>query len=185
MAELVAGPVAEPLTRAQVKDFLRIDHDDEDALVDALISAARRFVEAHTGRVLMAQSWRLTRDGWPGSGVLVSPVAPVRAILAAQVRGLDGQDIAVPEEALMVGRGGSGLIHVDLLHVPQAMGRDAVSIIVEAGYGADAADVPADLVQAVRLLAAHFYEHREGAGDATRLPEVVRTLLAPYRLVRL
>ncbi len=185
MAELVAGPVAEPLTRAQAKDFLRIDHDDEDALVDALISAARRFVEAHTGRVLMAQTWRLIREAWPTGGVLVSPIAPVRLIVEAQVRGADGQETAVPEGALRVGRSGGGLLHVELARVPQPVGREAISITFEAGYGADATDVPADLVQAIRLLVAHFYEHREGAGEATRLPEAVKVLLAPYRLVRL
>ena len=60
-----------------------------------------------------------------------------------------------------------------------------IVITFTAGYGPAAADVPADLVQAVRLLAAHFYEHRDGPGDTSALPAAARVLLAPYRVVRL
>ncbi len=185
MAELLAGPVAEPLTRAEAKAFLRIDHDDEDTLVDALVAAARRAVEAATGRALLAQTWRFTRAGWPLSGVIPAPVAPVSAILTAEVRLPGGGTLAVPEGALHLRADRApALIHVDASRVPQA-GPGGIAITVRAGYGATAADVPADLMQAVRLVLAHFYEYRDGTGEAQALPATVAALLSPYRLVRL
>ncbi|BAT61227.1 phage gp6-like head-tail connector protein [Variibacter gotjawalensis] len=45
-----------------------------------------------------------------------------------------------------------------------------------------AADVPAALRQAMRLLIAHWYEHRATASDrAAQIPDGVGALIAPYR----
>ena len=41
-AMLLAGPVAEPLSLAEAKAFLRIGHDDDDTLIGALIVAVIR-----------------------------------------------------------------------------------------------------------------------------------------------
>lgn len=187
MAEPLIGPAVEPLTRAEAKAFLRIDHDAEDALVDALIGAARRTVEAQTGRVLITQTWRFVRDAWPLSGVIAAPVSPLREILSATVTLADGSAADVPEGGLVLKSDRApSLIHADLSLVPApGVSAGGISLTVRAGYGDAASDVPADLVQAVRLLLGHFYEHRDGTGDAIRLPATVTALLAPYRVVRL
>jgi len=185
MAELLAGPAAEPLTRAEAKAFLRIDHEADDALVDALVAAARRTVEAATGRALLEQTWRFTRATWPLSGIIAAPVAPVRAILSVVVTLADGATASVPDGTLVLKADRApALIHVDGARVP-APGPGGIAITIRAGYGATAADVPADLMQAVRLVLAHFYEFRDGSGEALALPATVTALLSPYRLVRL
>jgi uncharacterized phiE125 gp8 family phage protein len=56
---LIAGPGEEPVSLAEAKAFCRIDGTDEDALVSALITAARLHVESITGRALLTQTWRL------------------------------------------------------------------------------------------------------------------------------
>lgn len=187
MAELLAGPAAEPLTRAEAKAWLRIDHDAEDTLIDALIPAARRLVEVETGRALMEQSWRFSLDAWPLRGLIPAPVSPVREILAATVEAADGTAAALPEGALaLVSDRAPALIRVDRALTPApARPHGGIVITLKAGYGPDAADVPADLVQAVRLVLGHFYEHRDGPGEATRLPAAALALIAPYRVVRL
>ncbi|WP_332130099.1 head-tail connector protein, partial [Azorhizobium caulinodans] len=73
MTQRISGPAAEPLTLAEAKDFLRLTDPSTDALVGALLSAARRTIESATGRVLMTQSWRLVRDAWPASGLFLLP----------------------------------------------------------------------------------------------------------------
>lgn len=187
MLELLSGPAAEPLSRDEAKAFLRIDHDADDLLLDALIPAARRLVEQACGRILLEQDFAFTRDAWPASGVIVLPIAPVRAILSAAVEGVDGTPVPVPEGALTLqGERAPALIHVDGARVPlPAPAFGGITLTLRAGYGAEASDVPADLVQAVRLTAAHFYEFRDGAGASTALPEMVMALIAPYRVVRL
>lgn len=55
-----------------------------------------------------------------------------------------------------------------------------------AGFGATWDDVPADLAQAVFLLAAHYYEHRhETATDRDAMPFGVAALTDRYRDMRL
>lgn len=187
MSQRIAGPAAEPLTLAEAKAYLRLDADDADALVAALVAAARRMVEAATGRALIHQTWRVVRDVWPPSGVFPLPVAPVAAISAARVRGADGTVLEVADGALrLTAARAPALVHVDLARVPApGVAAGGIEIDILAGYGPAAADVPEDLVQAVRLVLAHFHEHRDAPGDTMRLPATVAALLAPYRLVRL
>lgn len=74
-AILLTPPAAEPLSLAQAKAFLRVEHDDDDELIAALIAGSRLHIEAQTRRALMTQSWRLVRDAWPQDGLVeVLPV---------------------------------------------------------------------------------------------------------------
>ena len=65
--ELIDPPATEPVTVAEAKAHARIDIDDDDAMVAALITAARQWVEDTTGRCLITQQWKLTLDNWPAS----------------------------------------------------------------------------------------------------------------------
>ncbi|MCJ8143863.1 head-tail connector protein [Ancylobacter sp. A5.8] len=186
-ALLLAGPAAEPLTLAQAKTFLRVDHDAEDALIGALITSARATVEALTRRVLIDQSWRIVRDAWPASGLITAPVNPLREVSAAHVIDAAGEEIAVPPEAFLCDAARlPGLIRVDRQMVP-APGRPLAGIAIDivAGHGAGADHVPSALVEAVRVVLAHFYEHRDVTGPAAAFPERLGALVAPYRVMRL
>jgi len=60
-----------------------------------------------------------------------------------------------------------------------------VEVVFDAGFGVAWAAVPADLAQAVLLLAAEFYERRHEAGlRASGLPFGVVTLIERWRTVR-
>ncbi len=186
-ALLLAGPAAEPLTLAEAKAFLRIDHDAEDALVASLITAARATVEALTRRVLIDQQWRVVRDAWPASGLIRLPVNPARALLAAHVVDAAGAEVAVPLAALRLdGARLPGLIRVEPGAVPAPGVRPGgIRIDLRAGHGPTAADVPAPLVAAVRLVLAHFYEHRDVPAAAGAFPASLDALVAPWRVARL
>ena len=72
---LLTGPAVEPVTLAEAKQFTRVEHDDDDDVIAALIAGSRIHVETQTRRALITQSWRLARDVWPGCGWLA--VLPV------------------------------------------------------------------------------------------------------------
>lgn len=53
MPACLTGPSAEPLDVADLKDFLRITQDAEDALLARLVTTARQMVESAAARILM------------------------------------------------------------------------------------------------------------------------------------
>jgi uncharacterized phiE125 gp8 family phage protein len=63
-AILIEEPAIEPLTLAEAKSFLRVEHSADDDLIGALIKAARSEVESATRRALITQGWRIALDCW-------------------------------------------------------------------------------------------------------------------------
>jgi hypothetical protein len=156
---LIAPPGEEPVTLAAAKAYCRVDASDEDALFTGLIAAARLEVETETGRALVTQTWRLTVQC--PKGLLVElPVVPAIALVDAP---------------------GGAALQADCVLLAELVEGELV-VDYTAGYG-DAADVPADLKQAVLLLVAFWFENRDvGAASG---PGGLERLLAPYRRVRL
>jgi uncharacterized phiE125 gp8 family phage protein len=185
---LLNGPALEPVTLAEAKAWLRVEHDDDDDAIGALIAGARLHVEARTRRALIAQSWRLVRDRWPANGRIALRPAPVTALDAVRV--YDGEDVAhtLDLQGFVLDVAGSALAFPPF--APAAPGRSAAGIEIDltAGYGDVADDVPQPLRQAILMLVAHWYENRgvtAASGAVALLPANVATLIAPYRMVTL
>lgn len=185
---LVAPPASEPVSRANAKAFLKVEHDDEDTLIDTLIAAARLHVEAATRRVLVAQGWRLVLDGWPPRRLIELPLSPVVSIDSVTVYDAGGNPAILDASAWVA----DPLSTPARLLVREAVAPSAafngIEIDFTAGYGEAAEDVPAPLAQAVLQLVAHWYEVRGDAvfGGAPRAaPATVGALVAPYRAVSL
>lgn len=64
-SRLVRGPTVEPVTNTEAKAHLRITHTDDDAYIDALITAAREFCEDFQGRRYVASTWKYVQDKFP------------------------------------------------------------------------------------------------------------------------
>ena len=47
----------EPISLAEAKTFLRVDHDDEDSMIEVMIAAIRDHAEGRTHRVLRQSTW--------------------------------------------------------------------------------------------------------------------------------
>ncbi len=70
---LLSGPAIEPVSLAEAKAWLRVDHSSDDDLVSALLTAARLTLEAWARLMFITQSWRLVYDAWPAGAVLPVP----------------------------------------------------------------------------------------------------------------
>lgn len=176
---LLSGPDAEPLTLGEAKAHLRLETDDEDALIGSLVKAARIAAETETRRVLLAQGWRVEVETWSTGGIRL-PFAPILAI--DEVRWLDGDGVpaVLDGEAYRL----DGETRLKLRERPA--GAAGYEIELTAGYGTGPADVPEPIRQAIRLLVAHWYEHRSAAGDPlVPAPAGWRELIAPYRRLAL
>jgi uncharacterized phiE125 gp8 family phage protein len=183
-------PAVEPVSLVEAKAHLRVDADDEDALIGALVATARLFVERTLGLALITQSWSYFVDAWPRSYTLALPLAPVQAISAVRLHGADGgtttldaADYAVDvlsRPARIVFNGAVPSV------APRTLNAFEVSLL--AGYGDEPDDVPQTLRHALVLLVAHWFERREPVvlGDMPQeVPATIAGLLLPYRRVRL
>lgn len=74
MLTIITAATVEPITLAQAKAHLRVAHDGDDALITAIIAAAREAVELETGRALAVASYEWTPDC---KGQTQLPLTPV------------------------------------------------------------------------------------------------------------
>ena len=186
----------EPISLDEAKAHLRLDTDDDDALVSSLITAARVHIEQVLGHITVEQTWVEVRDAWPAYGPGVGgevrlSLGPVRNLLEIRVVDPSGSAASIPASDYFT----------DVVSVPARIGltdgavwpqpgraMNGIEIEFTAGYGLAAEDVPQPLRQAVLLLVAHWYEQREPVAvgsTMTELPHMVAGLVAPFRMPRL
>jgi uncharacterized phiE125 gp8 family phage protein len=144
-------------------------------------------VEARVGRALLARrfSWTVTR--WREDASQGLPIGPITAIEAVVLVGPDGTEtIAEPESYALLRTGPRPrLIASGGRWLPRVPRGGHAEIRFVAGFGVGWDSVPADLRQAVFLLAAHYYENRAEAGQAaSAMPFGVLVLLEAYRSLR-
>ncbi|MEM7499088.1 MAG: hypothetical protein AAF371_13985 [Pseudomonadota bacterium] len=190
LSETGPGPVPVP-PLSDFKEHLRLAHgfaDDgaEDALLLGYLASAVAVVERRVSRALVRRGFSLAVARLERDGCLVLPVGPVVAITSAVVEGsgtsltLDVTDWLVEPcgTRQRVTAGGGALPPVPSGHT--------FRVGFEAGLAADWAGVPAELSQAVMMLAADFHARRgtERDGDAG-LPQAVIALTQAWRPGRL
>jgi uncharacterized phiE125 gp8 family phage protein len=186
---IVNGPAIEPVALADAKKWLKLETNDDDDVVGALITAARLMVEAQIRRMLITQTWRLIYDCWPNGRRIKVPLAPFQSLTAMRVYDAAGVAQAVSASLYYVDSAPDAA-RIIFGGPPQNPGRNAagVEIDIVVGYGATPESVPEPLRQAIRTLVTDWYENRgdADAGDmANALPSSVRALVAPYQRPRL
>ena len=186
----LSGPSQEPLTLDEVKAYLRIDGASEDVLLQSLMLTSRLHIEAALGLALLTQSWRLSLDHWPKDGVVDLPVAPALAVSEVRVLDANGTAAVLAPETYGLDSSRRPARLVSQTGRWPLPGRKIAGIEIDltAGFGPAASDVPEPVRQALLLLVAHWYEHRdpiEIGTPATAVPHAVNRLLNPYRAVRL
>ena len=159
---LVTDSAVEPLEVADLREYLRITHGNEDTLLATLIDAARHYCEDVTGRQFVNASWKITLDSFPTEILLyktpISTVTHVKYYDTDNVQQtlVDGTDYETDTDS-EPGR----IREAQTTSWPSTYTRyDAVEVQFVAGYGAAASDVPEKFQQAIRFLAGHWYENR-------------------------
>ncbi len=169
MSELtvVTPPDGEALSLVAAKDFLRIGHEGEDALVADLISAATARLEAALGISLVSRMYERVDSVWPHAvtrGGFNLSHGPVTALTSVEVIAPSGERILVTERFEL--RGDCVRLK-PFMALPYIMQGGGVAVTYEAGFGA-AADVPADLRQALKEMVVDGYARAD-----MRVPEGV------------
>lgn len=202
---LVAGPTTEPVSLDDVKAALKIETTTEDDLLTGYVTAAREAVSDMTGRALTLETWSLTLDGWPCSrrddwwdGVregaisslsderLLIGKAPFAAVSSVKLLDEDGVETTWASTNYYTTRhSGFGVLHPKRGIVWPTVLRDHGGIVIafQAGYGANAVDVPGPLRHAIKLLAGHWFENRTPLSECAQGSPMqlgVDAILAPY-----
>jgi uncharacterized phiE125 gp8 family phage protein len=178
------------LPLAVFRDHLRqssgfADAVSDDALLSQYLRAAIALVEGRTGRALLARNFALRLTRWRDGYAQPLTVAPVSAVVSVTLLDAGGvETLLAPETYILQADSARPRLIAAGLALPTLPTGGSVVIILTAGFGPAWDDVPADLRQAVLLLAAQYYEARDSGGN----PDMdfgVRALLERWRDIRL
>ncbi len=189
LTELTPIP-ASALPLAVFRDHLRqssgfSDAVSDDALLSQYLRAAMAQVEGRTGRALMAREFALRLTRWRDGYAQPLTIAPVTAVASVTLVDAGGVEALVPAQSyiLQADSARPRLVAAGTA-LPNIPTGGSVVILLTAGFGPAWDDIPADLRQAVLLLAAQYYEGRDAGGSA-EMDFGVRALLERWRDIRL
>lgn len=187
---LYTAPAVEPVSLTEAKLHLRVDGTDEDSLITTLIAAARRDIETMSLHKLISQTWDWYMDGWPGFP-LELPFPPLQSVTGIYYT-LEGAAEATWASSNYI---------VDAYSVPgwivlQSTASIPSGTLIEAngvrirfvcGFGTAGTNVDERLVQAMKLLIGHYYEHREAVivergMNIMEMPMAVGALCNDFRM---
>ena len=179
-------PTSEPVSVADMKQHSRIYISDDDGIVLAYISAARAFAEVYQNKQLLPATYRLKFDWFP-SWTIKIPFPPLASVTAIKYLDTGGnlQTLATTEYLVdadsVPGRITPAYAKIWPVSRIQI---SAVEVDFVAGYP-DAGSIPQTTVQAIKMLAAHWYEQREETAERrmASIPYGVADLLAVDRVL--
>jgi len=173
---------ASVVSTADLKAFLRVEHSEEDTLIEAMRVAAIQHIENMCNIGIGDRNAYVTFDYVPKQFEI--PVGPVNQISTVTVGTSTGQVlIASTSYYIDIKRKPARVSFID---VPSAYEHTYEKIQVLVNYGYNEASVPDAVVHAIKLLVAHMYELRqpEVIGTiSTSLKLGLESLVNPYRIV--
>lgn len=200
---LVSAPT-QLVSTADAKLYLKIDNSAEDSLVDALVQSATDRLEKYCNRVFATQTWDFYLDNWPRQyksdlwwdgvreGAITQlyadldeievPITPIQSVTHIKYYAIDGTEYTFSTDNYNVDSYSSPprikLAYGATWHSAILRTINAVEIRVVAGYSS----VPSAIVQAVKELLGHLYEHR--GDESVKLPSTPFAMVNPYRVMR-
>jgi uncharacterized phiE125 gp8 family phage protein len=174
--KVTTAPATEPVTVAEVKTALNIDFADDDAYIGELIGVAREFVEANTNLALMTQTIThvlpkfpqlTTRNPLATIPLFKYPVQSISSIsyhdendalqtiaVTGPTPGAELDTTSMPSQIF--------LKTANLASWPTTYPTriNPVTLVYVAGY-ANAAAVPKQIKQCIKLIVGEMYEKRE------------------------
>ncbi len=163
--EVVDAPSITPVTLAEVKDQLRVEHSDDDTQITRLIDVAVAFtdVKGALGQAMITQKWAQWIDSTPPQSVDLI-LGPVQGVTAVKYYDTDGdlQTDTLANYEVFGTAFSTKIKPKQGFSWPVAQDRqDAIKIEYEIGYGDATTDVPETIRHALMLLIGHWYDNRE------------------------
>jgi len=165
LLELVTAPTALPVTLAEVKAQLRIEHDDEDLYLDRLINAGIGMIDAKgmLGQGLITQTWAQWMANSPPREVALQ-LGPVQSVTAVKYYDTSGDlqtDTLANYNIFGLSRNKTIKPKTGYNWPTAQVRQDAIKIEYVVGFGDASTDVPDTIRHAMLMLVAYWYENRE------------------------
>lgn len=167
-----APPAAEPITLEEAKKHLRVFHDDDDEYIESLIVVARQACEAYCSAYWAERAIEINADGFGDLSKL--PVVPVKTIVGIGYVDSDGADATVDASVYEFQADVGRLVLKRGEQWPATAYGPRIKVTATVGD-----NVPAPVVQAMKLKVGDLYERRESEPDAD--VSTFDHLLANYR----
>lgn len=189
--QLVTPPVLAPLSDSDFEAHARATGQPIEQL-SPYVAAATNYLEVISNRRFMTQTWKMFLDYFPGNGVISVPYSPLVSVSHIKYTDTSGVQTTFPatEYGVSTARTPGQILLEYQKDWPTETLRvtDPIEIQFVCGWP-DQASVPTPIKQAIRMLASHFYEHRESvvvgttaAVDEKELPMAASALIAPFRV---
>ena len=167
------------LPLATAKEFLRVDHSDEDTTIEALINAAVQHCQDYTNRHFVNSNFTLSLDDFYNCEF---SIGPINSITGVTYKDFNNSTQNLPAAKYWYDtKREPGRIHFDS---PPDTYDDDFNVVTISGTLGEAPPHP--IMHAVKLLVAHYYENRRAVITGTNpieLPLGVAALLNPYRII--
>lgn len=158
----------------------------QDGLIESTLRAAISAIERRIGKALISRRFLWQLEDWRSGSEQALPVAPVTELVSVTL--VDGADVSAvidPARYKLVQDTHRPKLVATGSALPLVPMAGRAEVVFDAGFGASWAAVPADLAQAVLLLATEFYDNRHDSGQRNGgLPFGVVTLIERWRTVR-
>jgi uncharacterized phiE125 gp8 family phage protein len=182
----VTAPTVEPVTLEQMKEHSRVDDEESDAYITALIPAARRALEDETGRAFMDQVLRVRLDSVPCSREILLPRAPLQSLVAITYINTAGATVTFTGvvDAITEQKPGRLVLRAGY-DWPSDVAERAGAFMIEFRAGAASLGALDPLiVHGVRFLVHHWFTNREPVNVGNIVTPIPRALDAITSLLR-
>jgi uncharacterized phiE125 gp8 family phage protein len=183
-----------PVDYGELAEHLRLDSDEEELYLTALLEGARDYIERLCGRATLSATYLLTAPTWAsvltscGTGKMIvpdrTPLISVSSVKYIAEGATSLTTMSSGDYAVVTAWKPGGVLFANGYDFPDLNTDrpDAVQVTFAAGH-AEVADVPASLRHAIKLLAAHWYENRlpVAAVNLTEIPHTLRDLINHHR----